>query len=111
MKGILIDPSTKSCREVEYDESNMDNLKSLLEGECIDARKLRNSETILFCTDPKPDASRGFMLPLPGGMGRIECCGPALVVGFCAGRSVDTAMTPIHVERGIWWFEVCHAVS
>lgn len=107
MKAILIDPTTKTCTEVQVDVSQ--SMKDVLGCEHLGSRLLRQHEVVLFDDDLKPDSPAGFTLPLPAGS--IRCMGKAIVIGSIGGMPSDTQMTPLHVERGLFWCGVDHAVS
>lgn len=109
MKAILIDPATRTCTEVQYDGWSVTGLTDLLESDVYGSRIVRTGEIILFDDSLRPDASTGFTLPLPGGS--VKSMGRALIVGSIAGRMQDTQLTPLHVERGLYWHGVDHAVS
>jgi hypothetical protein len=107
MRAILIDPVAKSCTEVQVDAAQ--SMKDVLGCEHLGSRVLRQNEVVLFDDDLKPDAGAGFTLPLPAGS--IRCMGKAIVIGSVGGFPVSTQMTALHVERGLFWCGVDHAVS
>ena len=109
MKGILIDPVTKIAKEIDFDEANINDLKELLDCTGLDSRRIRQNESLIYGIDVKPDAADGFVMPLE--RGNVRVMGPALVIGVVGGRNVDTAMTPAHVVRGLFWVGIEHVVS
>lgn len=100
MKGVLINPVERSCREVEYD--NEQSLLDLLECTHLDSRKVSSTETVVYGGDLKPDSYDGFVMPLEHGTLRVM--GKALVLGVEANRHVAIA-------RCIFWAGVEHVVS
>jgi hypothetical protein len=109
MKGILINPLDRTCREVDYHDTSIKGLFELLECTQLDSRKVADNETIIYGGDIKPDAYDGFVIPLPKGSVRVM--GKALIVGVADGRNTDTALTPVGVQRHLFWAGVDHAVS
>lgn len=101
MRAILIDPSERTCHEHEYDPSNTLDLLSLLDCDQLSSRTMRTGEVVLFGADPQPRMQAGFVMPLP--KGALHAMGKALIVGVVGGRSTDTALTPTHVARGLFW--------
>ena len=109
MKAILIDPATRTCSEVEYDGWSLSGLTDLLQTDTYGSRMVRPGEIIMFDDEGRLDATLGFTLPLPGGS--VKSMGRAIIVGSVAGRMQDTQLTPLHVERGLYWHGVDHVVS
>jgi hypothetical protein len=109
MKGILINPLDRSCKEIDYDQDSIPALLGLLECTHLDSRKVDDNETIVFGGDIKPDVYDGFVIPLPRGSLRVM--GRALIMGVDAGHNKDTELTQTGVARHIFWAGVEHAVS
>lgn len=96
MKAILIDASSRSVTEIDFD--NTQPLAEVIGSPQFTSTVVRDHEIIIFLHDGGPD---GFVLPLS--KGHVRGRGKALILGSVGGRTVDTQLTPVNVQRGLFW--------
>lgn len=98
MKAILIDSPSRSVKEIEFDDSKPGALAELLGSDHVSSTFVRDHEIIIYLPDGQPE---GFLMPLE--KQTVHGRGKALILGSIGGRTVDTQLTAIHVNRGMFF--------
>lgn len=99
MKAILIDAPARRVSEIDFDDSVPSAVPELLGSKLFSSTFYRQHEIIIFL--PDGDTRHGFVMPLD--KGHVRGKGKAIIIGSVGGRSVDTMLSPLSVERGLFW--------
>lgn len=99
MKAILIDAAARRVSEIDFNDEVPHAVMEVLGSEIFSSTFFREHEIIIFL--PDGNTRHGFVVPLD--KGHVRGKGRAIIIGSVGGRSVDTMLSPVSVERGIFW--------